>query len=101
MKYSNLQNIQNIINNSSLAKIMVRTQLVNNLNEYLKTHLPTKYGDYFKIINIRDNKVIISVPSATYQKGFTDHKQTFINVLKSFDNNLNMVEFIIDPNFKK
>ena len=60
MKNHAIKNITEILENSSLIKIVQRANQLNELNEKIQSLLPAQFRKLYRIVNLVENQLIIS-----------------------------------------
>ena len=59
LKNTSIKNITEILQNSSLSRIVQRANTLNDLNQKIKTLLPEKYRGLYRVANLVDNQLVI------------------------------------------
>ncbi|QLB21246.1 hypothetical protein A6B43_06805 [Vespertiliibacter pulmonis] len=100
MKIQPLKNISDILQNSSLAKIVERSNQINLINQNIKQRLPTQYQNLYRIVNLYDNSLVIEVPSASVRQGFLLQQSLLLKLIQTDFPNITELEFKLNPEFK-
>ena len=61
MKNQSIKNITDILQNSSLTKIVQRANELNDLNQKIQKLLPNQYRGLYRIVNLVDNQLISEI----------------------------------------
>ncbi|MGX2950297.1 DUF721 domain-containing protein [Ursidibacter sp. B-7004-1] len=100
MKIQPLKNITDILENSSLAKLVQRSNEINLLNFKIQQILPAQYRNLYRIINLYDNLLIIEVQNATIRQGFLLQQSMLLDLIQTDFPHITQLELKLNPNFK-
>lgn len=100
MKNHAIKNISEILENSSLAKIVQRANQLNELNEKIQSLLPVQFRKLYRIVNLSENRLIIEVPNATISQGLQLQQMQFLSIIQTVYPQVSECVFKINPDFK-
>ena len=82
MKNYAIKNITEILENSSLIKIVQRANQLNELNEKIQSLLPAQFRKLYRIVNLVENQLIIEVPNATISQGLQMQQTQLLPIIQ-------------------
>ncbi|KAE9540472.1 DUF721 domain-containing protein [Ursidibacter maritimus] len=100
MKIQPLKNITDILENSSLTKLVQRSNEINVLNFKIQQILPVQYRNVYRIINLYDNLLVIEVQNATIRQGFLLQQSMLLDLIQTDFPHITQLELKLNPNFK-
>lgn len=100
MKNHSIKNISEILENSSLAKIVQRANQLNELNEKIQSRLPVQFRKLYRIVNLNKNRLIIEVPNATISQGLQLQQTQLLSIIQTIYPQVSECIFKINPDFK-
>lgn len=100
MKIHPLKNISDILQNSSLAKIVERSNQINLMNQKIQQRLPIQYRQLYRIVNLYDNSLIIEVQNATVRQGLLLQQPLLLKLIQTDFPNITTLEFKLNPEFR-
>ena len=98
MKNHSIKNITEILENSSLVKIVQRANQLNELNEKIQSLLPAQFRKLYRIVNLVENHLIIEVPNATISQGL--QQMQLLSMIQKIYPQIDECVFKINPDFK-
>ncbi|WP_301098906.1 DUF721 domain-containing protein [Otariodibacter sp.] len=100
MKIQSVKNIIDILENSSLSKIVQKSNQINTLNEHLKYQLPEQYKPLFRVTNIHHKSVTIDVKNASVHQGFLLQRAFLLKLIQTEFPHITQLELRVNPDFK-
>ncbi len=100
MKNHSIKNITEILENSSLIKIVQRANQLNELNEKIQSLLPAQFRKLYRIVNLVENQLIIEVPNATISQGLQMQQMQLLSIIQKIYPQIDECVFKINPDFK-
>ena len=100
MKNSSIKNISEILQSSSLTKIVQRANELNDLNQRIQNLLPNQYRGLYRIVNLVDNQLIFDVPNATIRQGLQLQQAEILALIRNDYPQVSECLFKVNPNFK-
>ncbi|EEV24645.1 hypothetical protein AM202_00425 [Actinobacillus minor 202] len=100
MKNQSIKNITDILQNSSLTKIVQRANELNDLNQKIQKLLPNQYRGLYRIVNLVDNQLIFDVPNATIRQGLQLQQAEILALIRHDYPQVSECLFKVNPNFK-
>lgn len=100
MKNHSIKNITDILQNSSLTKIVQRANELNDLNQKIQKLLPNQYRGLYHIVNLVDNQLIFDVPNATIRQGLQLQQAEILALIRHDYPQVSECLFKVNPNFK-
>ena len=92
LKNTSIKNITEILQNSSLSRIVQRANTLNDLNQKIKTLLPEKYRGLYRVANLVDNQLVMELEYTTLlcaiQRDFPQVQTIQINVNPNFSHTI-------------
>ncbi len=100
MKNSTTKNIHEILQNSSLTKIVQRANELNELNRKIQQLLPEQYRGLYRILNLSDNLLTFEVQNATIRQGLLLQQTSLLKLIQTDFPQVTELQFKVNPNFK-
>lgn len=100
MKIQPTKNITEILQNSSLSKIVERSNEINLLNQQIQQLLPKPYQKLYRIINLYDNLLIIEVANSMVRQGFLFQQAQLLQLIQAKFPEIRQFELKLNPNFQ-
>lgn len=100
MKNSTLKNITEILQNSTLTRIVQQANELNQLNVKIQQLLPSLYRGLYRIINLSDNQLVFEVQSATIRQGLLLQQANLLKLIQTDFPQVTELIFKVNPNFK-
>lgn len=100
MKNSAAKNIYEILQNSSLTKIVQRANELNALNQKIQCLLPEQYRKLYRILNLSDNLLTFEVQNATIRQGLLLQQTYLLKLIQTDFPQVTELQFKVNPNFK-
>lgn len=99
MKIQPLKNISDILQNSSLTKIVERSNQINLVNQKIQQRLPEQYRNLYRIVNLYDNLLVIEVQNATVRQGLLLQQPLLLKLIQTDFPDITALEFRLNPEF--
>lgn len=100
MKNSPTKNITDILQNSSLNRIVQRANALNELNRKIQILLPKQYCRLYRILNLSDNLLTFEVQNATVRHGLQLQQAELLKWIQTDFPQVEKLYFKVNPNFK-
>lgn len=100
MKNQPVKNIRDILQNSSLAKLVERSNEIQLLNQKIQPLLPPQYRRLYRIINLYDNSLVIEVQNATVRQGLLLQQPFLLKLIQTDFPQITALEFRLNPEFR-
>ncbi|MCK3654424.1 hypothetical protein A4G19_01165 [Pasteurellaceae bacterium Macca] len=100
MKNSPTKKITEILQNSSLTRIVQRANALNALNDKIKQLLPASYRKLYRIVNMHDNTLIFEVQNATIRQGLLLQQAHLLRLVQQDYPEITQLQCKVNPNFK-
>lgn len=100
MKIPPYKNICDILQNSSLAKLVERSNEINQLNHKIQHILPVQYRDLYRIINLYENTLVIEVQNAMVRQGLLLQQAFLLKLIQTDFPQIAALEFRVNPQFR-
>ena len=100
MKNSTIQNITEVLQNSSLSRIVQRANELNLLNQKIQNLLPKQYRGLYRIVNLVDNCLIFEVQNATIRQGLLLQRTLLLELIRLDFPTVTELQFKVRPSFK-
>ncbi len=100
MKNSTIQNITEVLQNSSLSHIVQRANELNLLNQKIQNLLPKQYRGLYRIVNLVDNCLIFEVQNATIRQGLLLQRTLLLELIRLDFPTVTELQFKVSPSFK-
>lgn len=100
MKNSAPKNINEILQNSTLSRIVEKANLINNLQQKVQKILPESYSGLYRVANLVDNQLIINVQNATVRQGLLLQQVTLLHQIQTDLPEITQLEFRVNPSIK-
>ena len=100
MKNSAPKKINEILQNSTLSRIVEKASFVNDLNQKIQKILPESYRGLYRVANLVDNQLIINVKSATVRQGLLLQQTALLAQIQTDLPEITQLEFRVNPSVK-
>lgn len=100
MKNSAPKKINEILQNSTLSRIVEKANFVNDLNQKIQKILPESYRGLYRVANLVDNQLIINVQSATVRQGLLLQQTALLAQIQTDLPEITRLEFKVNPSVK-
>ncbi|MDD0823636.1 DciA family protein [Mannheimia sp. AT1] len=100
MKNSAPKNINDILQNSTLTRIVEKANVINDLNQKVQKILPESFRGLYRVANLVDNQLIINVQSATVRQGLILQQARLLEQIQADLPEVIRLEFKVNPSFK-
>lgn len=100
MKIQPYKNISEILQNSSLARLVERSNKINEIHRKIQQRLPEPYRKLYRIINLYDNSLVIEVQNATVRQGLLLQQSLLLKLIQVDFPHIIALEFRVNPEFK-
>ncbi|WGE35016.1 DciA family protein [Actinobacillus genomosp. 1] len=100
MKNSTIQNITEVLQNSSISRIVQRANELNLLNQKIQNLLPKQYRGLYRIVNLVDNCLIFEVQNATIRQGLLLQRTLLLELIRLDFPTVTELQFKVSPSFK-
>lgn len=100
MKIHTTQNIIDVLQNSSLARVVKRSNEINELNHKIQYLLPTQYRNLYRLVDFSENCFTIEVKNATVRQGLLLQQAFLLKLIQTDFPAITQLEFRVNPNFK-
>ena len=100
MKNSTRKNITEVLQNSSLSRIVQRANELNLLNQKIQNLLPKQYRGLYRIVNLVDNCLIFEVQNATIRQGLLLQRTLLLELIRLDFPTVTELQFKVSPSFK-
>lgn len=100
MRNSKIKNINTILQQSSLGKIVERSQLLYELNQKIPKLLPESYLGLYRITNLVDNSLVFNVQNATVRQGLLLQQAALLKQIQRNYPQITRLEIRITPSFQ-
>lgn len=101
MKKQTTQNICEILQNSTLARIVEQANELNRLNDKIQQLLPNLYRGLYRIRNLSDNQLVFDVPNAAVRQGLLMQKSVLLHLIQQEYPQINEFEIRVNPDFRR
>lgn len=100
MKNSAPKKINDILQNSTLTRIVERANFINELNQKIQKILPESYRGLYRVANLVNNQLIINVKNATVRQGLLLQQVTLLKQIQADLPEITQLEFRVTPSLK-
>lgn len=100
MKKDTMKNIGELLENSSLAKIVQRANELNMLHRQIEQLLPIQYRGLYRIVNLYDNLLVFDVQNAAIRQGLLLQQTYLLKLIQTNLPEVSQLRFNVNPNFK-
>lgn len=98
-KNTSIKNITEILQNSSLSRIVQRANDLNDLNQKIQHLLPQTYRKLYRIVNLVDNQLVIDVQNATVRQGMLLQQTELIARIQQNFPEIQTLQIKVNPHF--
>lgn len=97
MKNSAPKKINDILQNSSLSRIVEKANFINDLNQKIQKRWPESYRGLYRVVNLVDNQLIVSVKNATVRQGLILRQNMLLKQIQTDLPEITQLEFRVNP----
>lgn len=97
MRYSKPTNVQDVLENSSLGKIMQKGILLQQLNEQLERLFPSQFKGFYRVANIAENSLVIEVANAMVRQGLLFKQKELLAQIQQLQPQIQQLNFKVNP----
>ncbi|HHW7518524.1 TPA: DciA family protein [Mannheimia haemolytica] len=97
MKNSAPKKINDILQNSSLSRIVEKANFINDLNQKIQKRWPESYRGLYRVVNLVDNQLIVSVKNATVRQGLISQQNMLLKQIQTDLPEITQLEFRVNP----
>ncbi|HDL5700049.1 DciA family protein [Mannheimia glucosida] len=97
MKNSAPKKINDILQNSSLSRIVEKANFINDLNQKIQKRWPESYRGLYRVVNLVDNQLIVSVKNATVRQGLILQQNMLLKQIQTDLPEITQLEFRVNP----
>ncbi|HHW7567324.1 TPA: DciA family protein, partial [Mannheimia haemolytica] len=97
MKNSAPKKINDILQNSSLSRIVEKANFINDLNQKIQKRWPESYRGLYRVVNLVDNQLIVSVKNATVRQGLILQQSMLLKQIQPDLPEISQLEFRVNP----
>ena len=94
-------NIKDLLETSSLADVMKKGLLLNELNNQIKSIFPSQFNGLYQIVNFDKSSLNIDVASAVVRQGFLFRQQELLSLIQQQHPEISRLNFRINPQLSK
>ncbi len=95
-----MKNIAQVLQNSTLSKIVQRANELNDLNQKIHEILPKEFANLYRIRNLVDNQLVFEVPNAIVKQGLELRQRQLLEWIKQDFPEIDACIFKVNPSFK-
>lgn len=100
MKNSAPKKINDILQNSTLSRIVEKANFINDLNQKIQKRWPESYRGLYRVVNLVDNQLIVSVQNATVRQGLILQQSMLLKQIQPDLPEISQLEFRVNPSVK-
>lgn len=97
MRYEKTVNVCELIENSSLAKIMKKGLFLNELNIRLQRLFPAQYQGLYQVADLNENELIFEVANAMVRQALLFRQQELLDLVHRDYPTITKLKFSINP----
>lgn len=101
MKNSTVKPISEILQNSTLARIVQQANQLNLLNDKIQRLLPELYRGLYRLVNLTDNQLTFEVQSAVVRQGLLMQQARLLGLIQTDYPQVTELKFKVNPQFKR
>ncbi|QIW16566.1 hypothetical protein A4G20_09570 [Pasteurellaceae bacterium RH1A] len=99
MKNRQTQNIVEVLQNSSLSRVVEKANQLNEIAQKIAQNLPQNYRGLYRIANLVDNQLVFEVQNGTVKQGFLLQEQVLLNLISQDFPHIHALVFKVNPSF--
>ncbi|MBF4101557.1 DUF721 domain-containing protein [Mannheimia haemolytica] len=89
--------MNDILQNSSLSRIVEKANFINDLNQKIQKRWPESYRGLYRVVNLVDNQLIVSVKNATVRQGLILQQNMLLKQIQTDLPEITQLEFRVNP----
>ncbi|HGO5814410.1 TPA: DciA family protein [Mannheimia haemolytica] len=97
MKNSAPKKINEILQNSTLSRIVEKANFINDLNQKIQKIWPQSLVGLYRVVNLVDNRLIINVQNATIRQGLMLQQIALLKQIQTDLPEITHLEFRVNP----
>ncbi|AAK03305.1 TPA: DUF721 domain-containing protein [Pasteurella multocida] len=98
MRYEKPVNVIELLENSSLAKIMKKGLFLNALNLHLQQRIPQQYQGLYNVANLEQDTLYLDVANASVRQALLFEQKTILARIHQDYPEVKKIKFTITPN---
>lgn len=99
MRHSSIKNISDVLEQSSLSRLVERANLLNAANEVLRPKLPEQFRTLCRIVNLNDSELVFETPNAVVRQGLQLQQAYLLQIIQQAFPKIQTLVFRINPDF--
>ncbi|WP_273392364.1 DciA family protein [Actinobacillus porcinus] len=100
-RYQKAMNIKDLLETSSLADVMKKGLLINEINQHIKKIFPVQFEGVYQIVNFDEKCLNIDVANAMVRQSFLFRQQELIQLIQQQYPSIETLQFRINPQLGK
>lgn len=99
MRHSSTKNISEVLEQSSLSRLVERANQLNNLNDLLQQKLPEPFKRRCRVVNVSDDSLTLETPNAVVHQGLRLQQAYLLTIIQQAFPRIQTLLFRINPDF--
>lgn len=100
-RYQKAMNIKDLLETSSLADVMKKGLLINEINLKIKAIFPTQFDGLYQIVNFDETCLNIDVANAMVRQSFLFRQQELLQLIQQQYPDITQLNIKINPRIGK
>ncbi len=100
MRNSTTQNISEVLQRSTLTRIVERANELNQLNQKIQSLFPAQYQGLYRVMNLSNNVLTLAVQNATVRQGLYLQQADLLMRVREALPEVCALQFKVSPDFK-
>ena len=100
-RYQKAVNIKDLLETSTLADVMKKGLLLNEINQQIKRVFPSQFNGLYQITNFDEQSLNIEVASAVVRQGFLFRQQELLSLIQAHYPEIRQLNLRINPQLGK
>ncbi|MFZ7136259.1 DciA family protein [Avibacterium avium] len=97
MRYSKPTNVQDVLENSSLGKIMQKGILLQQLNEQVERLFPNQFKGFYRVANLSETTLVIEVANAMVRQSLLFKEKDLLAKVQDLNPQIQQLQFKVNP----
>lgn len=94
-----MKNITEILQTSSLGKIVERASNLNELNRIIPQIMPAQYAGLYRVANLVNDQLVFDVKNASVRQGLLLQEAILLNRIQQYYPKISLLVFRVRPYF--
>lgn len=101
MQPSSVKNISEVLQQSSLSRLVERANQLNAINDVLRKQLPEAFRELCRVVNVSESQLTFETPNAVVRQGLQLQQTSLLAIIQQTFPHIQTLQFNINPDFQR